>query len=201
MTTSIYFVRHGKVYNPTDIWYGRLPSYGLQKEGQEQIKQTAKFLAKEHIDVLYTSPLLRAKQTADIINQKLKLPKIHFSKDLLEINSSLQGSSFTYLHSLNYDVFAAPSRDITGETIEEAFARIEKFMHIIIKKYPGKKIVAVSHGDPLMIAKAIIEHLPKENVSIRPGSEKYVQLGEVYKINCDENIPLTLTSVFKPNND
>lgn len=198
MKTTIYFVRHGKVYNPTDIWYGRLPRYSLAKQGREQIEQTAKFLAKEHIDILYTSPLLRTKQTADLINNKLKLTKMYFSKNLLEIDSSMQGNSFTHLKSLNYDVFAAPGRDIKGETIEQAFDRLETFVHMIIKKHPGKKIVAVSHGDPIMMVKARIEGLPTENASLRPGEENYITQGEVYKVECDENLPLTITSVFKP---
>lgn len=199
-TTNIYFVRHGKVYNPTDIWYGRLPRFGLAKEGQQQIEQTSKFLANENINLLYTSPLLRAKQTADIIKQKLKLPKMFYSKNLIEIDSSLQGNSFTYLRSFNFDVFAAPGRDIKGETIEEVANRMQQFIHTMIKKHPGKNIVAVSHGDPIMLVKAALTGLPIVNDSIRPGPELYVQQGEVYKVECDENLPLTLTSVFKPIN-
>lgn len=198
MKTIIYFVRHGKVYNPANILYGRLPGYGLQKEGKQQIEQTARFLAKEQVDLLYTSPLLRAKQTADIINQKLKLSKMYFSKNILEINTSLQGSSMAYVESLHFDAFAAPGRDIKGETIEEALKRMDKFVHTIIKKHQGKKIVVVSHGDPIMLVKAKLTRLPIVNESLRPGPEKYIQHGEVYKVECDENLPLTITSVFKP---
>lgn len=198
METIIYFVRHGKVYNPTDVWYGRLPRFGLSKEGQQQIEQTAKFLAKEQIDYLYTSPLLRAKQTADIIKRKLKLPKLRFSKDLLEIESSFQGTSFSYIKTLNYDVFAGPGKDTKGETIEEVANRMQQFIHTMIKKHPGKKIVAVSHGDPIMLVKATLTGLPIVNESLRPGPEKYIQQGEIYKVVCDANIPLTIESIFKP---
>lgn len=198
MNTDIYFVRHGKVYNPTNVWYGRLPRFELDKEGREQIGQTAKFLAKEHIDYIYTSPLLRAKQTADSIKQKLKLRKMRFSKDLLEIKSSLQGTSFSYIKTLNYNVFAGPGSGITGETIEEVADRMQQFIHTVIKKHPGKKIVAVSHGDPIMLVKAKLKGLPIINESLRPGPEEYIQQGEIYKVTCDEYIPLTIQSVFKP---
>jgi broad specificity phosphatase PhoE len=199
MQTSIYFVRHGKVYNPTDILYGRLPRFGLAEEGKQQIAQTAHYLSRQGIDLLYSSPLLRAKETAEIIRKKLNLPKIHFSKYLLEILTSLQGTSFTYIRTLNYDVFAGPDKkDISGETIEEVAARVEKFMSYVIKTHPGKKVVAVTHGDLLMLLQAKFAGLPIVNASIRPGEENYVQTGEVYKVTCDENIPLMLESVFKP---
>lgn len=198
MKTSIYFVRHGKVYNPTDIWYGRLPRFGLSKEGQQQIEQTAEFLANEHIDVLYSSPLLRAKQTSDIIKKKLGLSKRHFSKNLLEIQSSLQGNSFTFISTLNHDVFAGPGKEIKGETIRDVSNRVQQFIHMVIKKHPGKKVVAVSHGDLLMLIKASLTGLPIENASLRPGPEQYTQHGEVYKVTCDEHIALTGESIFKP---
>lgn len=198
MPTNIYFVRHGKVYNPTDIWYGRLPKFGLDKEGQEQIKQTAVFLAKEKINRIYTSPLLRTKQTADIIKEKLKFSKLYFAKDLLEIKSSMQGTSFSYVANINYNVFAEPGKHIQGETIEDVSNRMQHFIHTMIKKHPGKNIVAVSHGDPIMLVKAAIKGLPIINESLRPGPEKYLKQGEVYKVTCDEYIPLKIESVFKP---
>lgn len=201
MRTSIYFVRHGHVYNPTNIWYGRLPDFALSKEGKKQIEQTAAFLAGEDINYIYTSPMLRAKQTADIIKQKLTLRKIHFSKDLLEIKSSLQGMSFNYIQTLNYDVFAGPGKDIKGETIQEVANRMQQFIHTMIKKHPGKKIAAVTHGDPIMLVKAALTGLPIINDSLRPGPEAYIQQGEVYKVACDEYLPLTITSVFKPKED
>jgi len=196
--TIIYFVRHGKVYNPADILYGRLPYFGLAEEGIKQISQTARYLKTQKIDLLYSSPILRAKQTATIIKKRLNLPVIHFSKHLLEIQTSLQGNSFATVRALNYDVFAGPGKKIIGETITEVFNRTEKFVDYVIKKHQGKKIVAVTHGDIMMLLKAKFERLPIINESIRPGEGEYVTQGEIYKVVCDENISLSLESVFKP---
>jgi len=198
MQTTIYFVRHGKVYNPADILYGRLPYFGLAQEGKKQIAQTAHYLKTQHIDILYSSPILRAKQSAMIIQEQLGLPKIHFSKQLLEIQTSLQGNSFTYIRSLNYDVFAGPGKKIVGETIYEVYNRVEKFVDYVIKNHAGKRVVAVTHGDLMMLLKAKFERLPIINESIRPGENQYFTQGEVYKVTCDETTPLSLTSVFKP---
>lgn len=198
MKTIIYFVRHGKVYNPKNVLYGRLPRFGLAEEGRQEITQTATYLKKEKIDAIYSSSLLRAIQTAEIIKKTNNLPKIVISKYLLEINTSMQGKSFSFIKTLNYDVFAGPGKAIKGETIEQVLERVEKFVNLVINKHPGQQVVAVTHGDIMMLLKARLEHLPIVNDSLRPGPEHYVQQGEIYKVTCDENVALTLESIFKP---
>lgn len=198
MTTQIYFVRHGEVFNPQNVWYGRLPRFGLSEHGKEEIVQTAKYLATQEITQLYTSPVLRARQTALIIQKELTLP-IHFSKDLMEIKSSLQGRSFEEIARRNFDVFAAADKpDIVGETIEDIAQRVKRFILRVIQNHPGERVVAVSHGDPIMIVKAMIEGLPIVNESLRPGKENYVHHGEIYLVESEEKKPLTLTKLFQP---
>lgn len=197
MQTYIYFVRHGKVDNPKDIWYGKLPGYGLSETGREQIQQTTDYLSKQNIQVLYSSPLQRAKESAEIISEKLNLP-IHESDDLMEIESSLQGLPFTYLRTLHFDVFAAPGKDIVGETIEEALNRMLNFVKGVSNTNPGEHIVAISHGDPIMLVRAKVLGLPIINDSLRPG-DNYLLQGEVYKVTCENGEPISLERVFRPN--
>lgn len=197
MKTKIYFIRHGEVYNPKNVWYGRLPRYRLSKKGQEEIAQTASFLKGQNITQLYASPILRARQTARIIHQELHLP-IHFSKNLMEIKSSLQGTPFEEIGKRNYDVFAGPDKpDIQGETLEDIAHRMKQFINTIITKHSGERIVAVSHGDPIMIVKTIIEGLPLTNESLRPGKEKYIHHGEVFLVEASDK-KLSLKSIFRP---
>lgn len=198
MQTQIYFVRHGEVYNPNNIWYGRLPRFGLSDRGRKQITQTATFLTTQNITQLYASPVLRAKQTAQIIHKELHLP-IQYSKSLMEIRTSLQGTPFPEIAKRNYDVFAATDKpDVIGETIDDLANRMKRFIRIASQKHPGERIVAVSHGDPIMITRAIIENLPISNDSLRPGKEKYIHHGEVFLVTKTDT-KLTLTMLFKPN--
>lgn len=179
MSTYIYFVRHGEVYNPKKIWYGRLPFHGLSKNGRNQIEETAKYLKNKQINVIYSSPLLRARQSAEIIRKKLNLPKIHFSKNLLEVKSSLQGSSDEYMLSINYDFYAAPGKKITGETIKQLSARMQQFSKRVVKKYKGKHIAVVSHGDPIMVVKVRELGLPLNVNSLRQ-KKTAIELAGVY---------------------
>jgi broad specificity phosphatase PhoE len=198
MKTALYLVRHGEVFNPKNVWYGRLPRYRLSKHGREEIAQTAMYLQTQNIHELYASPVLRARQTAQIIQHELHLP-IHFSKSLMEIQSSLQGTPFEEIKKRNYDVFAGPTKpDIIGETIDDVANRVYTFVQKLMVEHPGKRIVAVSHGDPVMLVKAVIEGLPIKNESLRPGPEKYVHHGEVFQIEENEDKKLTIRSVFKP---
>src|SRR6185312_7929963 len=44
-TTVVHLVRHGEVYNPGGILYGRLPGFHLSEEGRLMAKAAAAFLA------------------------------------------------------------------------------------------------------------------------------------------------------------
>lgn len=180
MKTYIYLVRHGEVYNPKKIWYGRLPFHGLSIKGREQIEETAQHLKNKHIDVIYSSPLLRARQSAQIIRKKLNLPKVHFSKNLLEVKSSLQGSPDSFLLSINYDFYASKEKKITGETIEEISSRMSKFIRGVVQAHKGKHIAAVSHGDPIGIVKIKEEDLTLTIDSLRKDGGTPISLGGVY---------------------
>lgn len=177
MKTYIYFVRHGEVYNPKKIWYGRLPNHGLSKKGREQIEETAKYLKNKQIDIIYSSPLLRAKQSAEIIRKKLKLPKVHLSKNLLEVQSSLQGSPDEYMLSINYDYFVSAEKQITGETIQELSDRMQEFIKRVVKLHKGKNIAVVSHGDPIVAVKVSAMGLPLSIDSLRQAKIAMVLAG------------------------
>lgn len=196
MQTTIYFVRHGDVHNPENIWYGRLPRYRLSKKGRKQIEQTANFLLPQNIDFIYTSPLLRARQTAQIISEKMHLP-IHLSKKLLETHSSLQGQSFTYLHSIQFDVYASSTNKIVGETLDELGDRMRSFIKDIVRKHAGKKVLAVSHGDPIMAVNVLANNLPINNSTMHDRTN-YVTHGEVVIITYDADSPIKIARIFKP---
>lgn len=180
MTTRIFFVRHGEVINPNKIWYGRIPGFSLSANGKKQILKAAQILAENKIDAIYASPLLRTKQSAMIIAEALHLP-VNYSDNLLEADSSLQGKTFSYIssHMLKSDIFASSGNKIIGESIEQLSNRMQEFITWINKSYLGKNIVAVTHGDPIMIVKAQVEKMPISIDSIRTSTE-YIQEGKIY---------------------
>ncbi|MEW6087899.1 MAG: histidine phosphatase family protein [bacterium] len=81
---KIYLIRHGEsVLNGRNVIQGQSDP-PLSKTGVDQVELLAKSLTKEKFNFLYTSELMRAKQTAEVLSKDLGLP-ISFHKDLAEI--------------------------------------------------------------------------------------------------------------------
>ena len=62
--TVVHMLRHGEVYNPEKILYGRLPGFRLSELGIQMAQAAADVLAGRDIAYLVSSPLERARQTA-----------------------------------------------------------------------------------------------------------------------------------------
>lgn len=197
MKTWIYFVRHGEVKNPKNIWYGRLPRFALSPKGKFEIEQTAKFLLTQNIDFIYSSPLLRTRQTSLIIKNTLQFSSVRFSRKLIEVHSVLQGKKFSYLEALKYDIYTELNMK-KGETIQDLAQRMKKFIFYVSKIHTGKRIVAVSHGDPIMMIRAIAQKKSIEHASLRPGYGNFIKHGEIYLIECVENKLVEIKSLFIP---
>ncbi len=81
---SKLFLRHGEVENKKDIFYGDLVGYGLSKKGHEQAESAAKYIFNNFdIKYIYSSPLLRARQTAEPLSKLLKI-NINYTNKLIE---------------------------------------------------------------------------------------------------------------------
>ncbi len=195
MTTNIYLVRHGEVHNPKKIVYGRLPGFRLSTKGVLEVEQTANFLIDKNISTIYSSPLLRARQTAKIIQKKLYLPNVFLTKDLLEVKSSAQGELSSKLDLIHHNYYAAPVWQKNDDTMHSIRDRMSKVFKRLANKHHGQSVAVVSHGDPILILKAYINNLPMELATIR--KEKY-ELGhaEILKIEQIDNKLPTIKSVF-----
>ena len=157
--TWIYMVRHGETPLTPDRKFsgsgGGDPA--LTDEGLKQAALVAGEIAKVKPDILISSPMLRAYQTAEAISEKIGLPIITD-----EIWTEM---SFGYWDGLSFDevreqypeelqgwLNSAAYRAGGGESYEEAMVRIEQALDLIAQQYPGKKICVVSHNGVIKIA-------------------------------------------------
>ncbi|HEX6510324.1 MAG TPA: histidine phosphatase family protein [Chloroflexota bacterium] len=145
----MYVVRHAEVHNPNDILYGRLPRFRLSARGREQAALLGRFLTGRPITAIYTSPLLRARETAATISRELGNIPVRRSNLLVEVRTGYQGSpnsivkpGFTF-----YD----PKHHPADESMEDVYARFERFLRLAVRRHPGQAIAAVSHADPIAI--------------------------------------------------
>ncbi len=158
----------------------------LTKKGIKAGEKIAAKLAKEKIDVIYSSPYARCVELAEII-KKATGAKIIVDERL----SELDAGSFNWRKVKDYRKFftnpmerfvkSAPG----GETLSDVIKRTFDFARKINAKYRGKKIVVVSHGDPLWILESTLSLLPREKFAGAP----YIKLGEVRKVKVP-NLPM-----------
>ena len=149
--TTIYLLRHGEYQNPKNVAPFRLSGFSLSKTGKKQAEETAAYLTNKKISVIYSSPVLRCKQTAKIIGNRLVLkPKI--SRLIIETDSPFQGSPKTRFKNWWAESTTHPFHlKHGGETIEKIALRFSKFIAIVLKRHSGENILVVSHGEPSMI--------------------------------------------------
>ncbi len=88
--TRVHLIRHGEVYNPEGVLYGRLPGFRLSDKGQQQAIAVADALADRDIVVVIASPLQRAQETAAPIAARHNLP-VDTDPDLIESTNFLEG--------------------------------------------------------------------------------------------------------------
>lgn len=176
---QIFFVRHGEVHNPGAIFYGRLPRFRLSALGERQAEAARRFLAGEPLAAIYTSPLLRARQTGRIIARGHQAVPVKTTRAIVEIRSHLQGTPTAALDQTGWN-FYEPRLHDDDESIADIAARIETFCRLVEHRHPGRAVVAVTHGDILAIARARFSGWPLALASIRgavyPGTASILRV-------------------------
>ena len=173
--TTIYLVRHAEVHNPERVLYGRLPGYVLSPQGRTQAAHAADMLAGLPLRAIYTSPLLRARQTAAAIARHHPGVPVRRSLLLTEVGSSWQGTPFASFPQgfATYDNCREPA----DETLEVVRRRMTRFLTRARLRHPGARIVAVSHGDPITILRVALGGDPLTLDALR--GDRYAGLASI----------------------
>ncbi len=148
MPTTIYFIRHGEVYNPRGVYYGRLPGFRLSPLGREQAARAGAYLLHKPLDVIYTSPMLRARQTAALVRGERDVP-LHVSNLLNEVRSPFDGQLWKVLEDRQYDIYTGSTAEY--EQAADVLARMLAFIRRARRQWDGGAVAAVSHGSPLAV--------------------------------------------------
>jgi len=182
--TIIYLLRHGQYQNQKNIAPFRLPGFPLTKLGREQIDKVADFLKDKNIKLIYSSSILRCKQTAEIIGRQLGL-KVKFSDQILETKTPFQGMALEKFKQKGQDTFIHPFHlEHGGETINEVYQRAMGFLNKMLVNNKGKNILIVSHGDPLMV---LIYSLADKNLAkYFAKTRDYIPMGGLVKLEFED---------------
>ena len=162
---TVHLLRHGEVYNPDGVLYGRLPGFRLSDLGVAQAELAAEFLAARPIGYLLCSPLERAQQTAAPI-AALTGHAVSLDDDLVEAGNRLEGRRVAggkglFRDPSNWKYFTNPFKPSWGEPYVEIATRVLHAVDAARAQIAGTgtEAVCVSHQLPIVIARRKAEGL------------------------------------------
>jgi probable phosphoglycerate mutase len=169
--TMIHLVRHGEtILTPTRKFSGTgALDPELTEDGLAQAERVAAEVAKLKPEVLISSPLKRARQTADAIARTTGLDVIEDTdwyelsfgtwdgKSIEEVKAETPDDYQAWLNSSSY-------RPGGGESYDEARLRVDAALEKLLAKYPGKKVVVVTHNGVIKSAANLVIGGPNDGV-------------------------------------
>lgn len=151
--TMIYLIRHGETILTPDRKFSGSgePNPPLTELGLSQAGLVADEIAKFNPEILIASPLRRTTQTAEVIAKRLGLPIIFDEAwyecgfglwDGLSIDEVARKYPLEYKAWLASSAYAPPG----GESYDALGWRVDEALDKLVAKYPGKRVVVVTHN-------------------------------------------------------
>lgn len=167
LPTTFYIVRHGETeWNTKQLLQGHADS-PLTKNGEEQVEKLAKRFAVLKFDYVFSSDLLRAKRTAELLTIEKKLA--------INTTQLLRERSFGKYEGKPREIFQAENKELIKkyeslsqaeqwkfkyaqdmESSEEIIGRLLTFLRETAVTYEGKNILVVTHGGTI---RTLLKHL------------------------------------------
>ncbi|ALM09534.1 MAG: isoleucyl-tRNA synthetase [Candidatus Peribacter riflensis] len=164
--TLLTVVRHGQTdYNKQDLVNGGNIDTLLNETGREQVHALAKKLKKRKFDVIISSDLKRAVETAEILSAELKVPHTARWKELRERDTGdwtgKPVKDFITLlpRSITASPALHPGTPPGGESLQAFLQRLETVLEKIRAEFPGKRVLVACHSGPLRGLQAIVDNL------------------------------------------
>lgn len=155
---TVFIVRHGE--NPANLTgefsYRRI-DYPLNDTGRRQAQQTAAYFRDQRINAIFSSPLKRAVETAQIIAQPLGLP-VTALESFREVNvGTLEGRATQENWALHDRIFEdwlvrdqPESTFPGGENLTRLVARVRDGLRTVVAGRDGQRLVVAAHGGILV---------------------------------------------------
>lgn len=142
----IFITRHGQTnWNVQKKVMGRCDE-PLNEVGLNQAKETRNNLLDTNIDLIICSPLKRAKQTAEIINEGRNIPIIYDDRIIERDFGEFEGKETKDFDFHGYWNYYKNEKYEFAENIQVFFNRVYNFLEDITEKYDNKNILIVAHG-------------------------------------------------------
>jgi 2,3-bisphosphoglycerate-dependent phosphoglycerate mutase len=165
LATTLLLVRHAETLDNASLRLSGWTDTDLSERGEAQVRLLADHFLRAHGDVaaLYTSPLTRARRTAEAIAARISRAPVALD-DLREMYfGELDGRSFeelkaAYAHLLERDEDADAEDFVwpSGESRSGFTARVERVIGSISRRHPGAAVAVVTHGGVIATLLALL---------------------------------------------
>lgn len=172
-TATVHLVRHGEVYNPDRVLYGRLTGFHLSALGYRMAEELADWFAQpseamgDPPQILVSSPLLRAQETIAPLAQRIG-QRVRTEERVIEAANRFEGISNVkrqLRHPRTWGMLHNPFRPSWGEPYINQAARMAAAVHDVrdelIRDYgDGAQGVIVGHQLPIWVTRLSAEGKP-----------------------------------------
>ena len=182
---TIFLIRHGTTDQTGVAISGRRRGVHLNPHGREQALGLARHLGAQPINRIYTSPLERARETAEPLAKALGL-QIRVEPALTDIDfGPWSGQTLAALELLDdwkrWNRFRSSLRIPNGELMTEVQGRMMHQMERLLLKHPNETVIVVSHADPIRSVLAHFLGVPLDllhRIEISPASVSVLEVND-----------------------
>jgi broad specificity phosphatase PhoE len=182
--TSFAFIRHAAHGLVGNTIVGRAPGVALSADGVAEAEQLAARLTASRVEIVYSSPLERARRTAEEIAGRLGL-EVQIADELNELDfGHWTNRKLTDLDALEewrrFNRFRSGSRIPNGEAMIEVQCRVLRLIERLCTLHPTQMVALVSHADVTKAALAYYLGVPLDlfhRIEISPASVSIVRIG------------------------
>lgn len=166
-TTTIYLIRHGECAGNAEERFRGRTDFPLNEIGLLQAEAIAKQLADKPLDFVFSSPLLRATQTAELVAQAHSLPVTiceGFNNMCIGIWENRLKREIIEQYPNEWKLWLERPEELhiqNAETCDDVRNRMFTELESIVKKHEGANIAVVSHRGSLKPLIAATLNIPR----------------------------------------
>jgi broad specificity phosphatase PhoE len=163
--SRVHLIRHGEVFNPKGVLYGRLDGFPLSELGEQMASDAALALhgSGSPVTRLVASPLLRTQQSAKPVAEAFDLVA-ELDDRLIEPFNIFEGRKMTPGHVVVrphlFFHLRNPYRPSWGEPYEQVLARMTAAIDELADETPSGELVLVTHQLPIWTTHLGLAGLP-----------------------------------------
>ena len=154
-------MRHGEVFNPEKVLYGRLPGYKLSALGLQMAERAAQYFKNNNLSLIVSSPLERAQQTAaptaNLHNLKPQLEELIIEAENVFEGKRVSVGDGALRDARNWWHLRNPLKPSWGEPYKKVAQRMRSAIFAAKDLAKGQEALLVSHQLPIWIARLSAE--------------------------------------------